>query len=433
MFGNHDSRRQFIKKMLGGAGSVMALGALTKDLKAEILALPPRTGLPNPYVMPDGRPILVCVTGTDFQAMLNAGLSAIGGLSPLINNNQDVLIKINCVIAEAYPTCTDPNTIDALVRAVRPVTTGQVKVGDQGYDNIGIVYQFMGYEPIVTAAGGELVYFLNTYNVRRNGWDPAIPDFSVYSEIYDAPIMISLCNLKRHLWSYFTCALKHHVGSITGPYLAGTRSYIHSFPHFSHTFLQIMAELGGLINPELNVVDGRQIWAINGPTSQQGGEIRTINKMVICGDMVATDAYCSQLMDQFDETYDPSWISPTLDHAVSLGLGRSDLTQVEIIEIDLTSVDEKPNGAPNKFTLRQNYPNPFNASTNIEFEIQKSSHVTVDISDNLGRRVHTLFDGDISAGSHRLNWNAGDRSSGVYFYNVRIGHQTKSKKMMLVK
>ena len=270
MFEEIKTRRHFLKTLLSTAGSVAALGPFSKLLASEQLTVGPRIGLPNPYVTSDGRPILVCVNGTNFSQMLDAGLNTIGGLNPLIDNNQDILIKLNCVVAELYPTCSDVNSVGALVEAVRPVTTGQIRVGDAGYEHNPTIYAFLGLDPVVTAAGGELIIFNGTEAVRRESWGPEVPDFNVYSDVYNTPIMINLCNLKRHFVSFYTCALKHHVGSISGPFLGGTRAYIHSFPNQSLEFLQLVAEIAGLVNPELNIVDARQFWASCCPNRSPG-------------------------------------------------------------------------------------------------------------------------------------------------------------------
>jgi hypothetical protein len=61
--------------------------------------------------------------------------------------------------------------------------------------------------------------------------------------------------------------------------------------------------------------------------------IATANRLVICGDMVATDAYCAQIMEQYDSTFSRSMIELTLERAELRGLGTANLANVEIIEI----------------------------------------------------------------------------------------------------
>ncbi len=93
---------------------------------------------------------------------------------------------------------------------------------------------------------------------------------------------------------------------------------------------------------------------------------------------------------------------------------------------------------PSKFSLAQNYPNPFNSNTTIMFEIPEAANVEITIYDILGRRVTTLIDEKMSAGSHSRIWNGTNQagqtiSSGVYFYLLRSGDHSSAKKMLLLK
>ncbi|MDR3626653.1 MAG: T9SS type A sorting domain-containing protein [Ignavibacteriaceae bacterium] len=85
------------------------------------------------------------------------------------------------------------------------------------------------------------------------------------------------------------------------------------------------------------------------------------------------------------------------------------------------------------YKLSQNYPNPFNPTTNIQYSIVKSGHVTLTIYDILGRKIATLINQNQEAGNHTINFNASRFASGVYFYRIEAGDFTSVKKMMLLK
>jgi uncharacterized protein (DUF362 family) len=434
LFSQIKTRRDFLKTLMVGSASLFHSIPFSKSLRAGILTLDPRSRVPNPYVTPDGKPLLVCISGTDYTRMLAAGLNVLGGLDRLIDNNQDILIKPNLVYTEEYPTTSSVDSIVATIEAVFRVSSGAVRVGDCGGIDNQEIYDYLNLEPAISEAGGELIIFSDTYDVRRETWDPEVPDFMVFADVYDAPIIISLCSLKRHRLAFLTCAIKNHVGTLSGPDRADTRGYIHSFPGESDEFLQVIAETGGLIDSELTIVDAREIMAIDGPLRIYGGEIREVNKIVICGDMVAADAYCAQIMQENDETFDSSWIQPTLEQAEELGLGTADLNQVEIIEINETSSDESNgHGLPVRFGLHQNYPNPFNARTTIRYDLPEPHEVTIDIYDSLGRKIETLVKKTQGIGRHHVIWNAADKSSGMYFYRIQAGEYTKTRKMVLLR
>jgi ligand-binding sensor domain-containing protein len=98
----------------------------------------------------------------------------------------------------------------------------------------------------------------------------------------------------------------------------------------------------------------------------------------------------------------------------------------------VTGVSEE-NTIPKSYALYQNYPNPFNPSTTIEFDIPEKTNVKLIIYDILGREVETLIDKELEPGKYKLNFNATDLPSGVYFYTLRTPKFTKTNKMLLIK
>ena len=85
------------------------------------------------------------------------------------------------------------------------------------------------------------------------------------------------------------------------------------------------------------------------------------------------------------------------------------------------------------YDLAQNYPNPFNPSTTISYSVPQSAYVTLKIYNILGSEVATLVNGVVEAGVHKVNFNAVNLNSGVYFYTIKSGNFTETKKLMLTK
>ncbi len=88
---------------------------------------------------------------------------------------------------------------------------------------------------------------------------------------------------------------------------------------------------------------------------------------------------------------------------------------------------------PASFKLHGNYPNPFNPQTHIHFDLNRQEHVRIQVFDVLGNRVATLVDRTLSPGEHRIPFDAGRLSSGVYIYMIRAGDYSTGGAMMLVK
>jgi hypothetical protein len=98
---------------------------------------------------------------------------------------------------------------------------------------------------------------------------------------------------------------------------------------------------------------------------------------------------------------------------------------------------------PKETRLAQNYPNPFNPETWVPFELSQDADVTINIYDAKGRLVRTLSLGRKPAGYYLSKdsaayWNGrntnGERvSSGLYFYTLKAGEFTMTKKLVVVK
>jgi len=88
---------------------------------------------------------------------------------------------------------------------------------------------------------------------------------------------------------------------------------------------------------------------------------------------------------------------------------------------------------PSAFSLEQNFPNPFNPNTKIKYSISQSSQVQIKVYDVLGNEIETLVNEEKPAGTYELKWNAGNLSSGIYFYQLRAGEFVITKKMILLK
>jgi len=98
-----------------------------------------------------------------------------------------------------------------------------------------------------------------------------------------------------------------------------------------------------------------------------------------------------------------------------------------------TGIVKHENEIPKVFNLYQNYPNPFNPSTNIKFDIPKSSYVKLAIYDVIGKQVYELVNSQLAAGSYSVDWNTFSFASGVYFYRIEAGDYVQQMKMVLVK
>jgi hypothetical protein len=115
--------------------------------------------------------------------------------------------------------------------------------------------------------------------------------------------------------------------------------------------------------------------------------------------------------------------------------------------IDLSPVTSvgNENADVRDFILYQNYPNPFNPATKIKFTIgsviangvKQSQLVTLKVFDVLGNEVATLVNKEKQPGTYEVELNTSSikhlPSSGIYFYQLKSGDYTETKKMVLIK
>ena len=101
--------------------------------------------------------------------------------------------------------------------------------------------------------------------------------------------------------------------------------------------------------------------------------------------------------------------------------------------IDATRNNLVSNGPVKVFELGQNYPNPFNPVTVIRFSLAKAGYTRLEVFNVAGQRIAKLVDGELSAGSHEVTWNARGATSGVYFYRLTSGDKRITKRMILLR
>ena len=85
------------------------------------------------------------------------------------------------------------------------------------------------------------------------------------------------------------------------------------------------------------------------------------------------------------------------------------------------------------FTLYPNYPNPFNPLTNINYQVNETSNISINIYDINGKFVEELFNGYLNAGMHSIEWNASGVASGTYILQINNENYMSTQKLVLLK
>ena len=83
--------------------------------------------------------------------------------------------------------------------------------------------------------------------------------------------------------------------------------------------------------------------------------------------------------------------------------------------------------------LAQNYPNPFNPSTVIKYSLEKEAKVSIKLYNALGLEVATILNANEPAGENQVTFSGDNLPSGTYFYTMKAGTFSQTKRMVLSK
>jgi hypothetical protein len=131
--------------------------------------------------------------------------------------------------------------------------------------------------------------------------------------------------------------------------------------------------------------------------------------------------------------------SSMIDAGVDVGINYfGTAPDLGAFEFEIPTSIKNDNVIKFNFELSQNYPNPFNPSTTIKYRISNLApdfnlRVKLKIFDILGKEVKTLVDENHQPGTYQIQFDGSELSSGIYYYQLKLGSQVQTKKMILLK
>jgi hypothetical protein len=103
---------------------------------------------------------------------------------------------------------------------------------------------------------------------------------------------------------------------------------------------------------------------------------------------------------------------------------------INTLPVGVTAYQIQPHDAP---LLQGNYPNPFSSSTVIKYNVPARSHVLLRITDMLGKEVSVLVNEVEDKGENKIVFHGEDLPEGIYFYQLKTGTDTETKKMAIAR
>ena len=155
------------------------------------------------------------------------------------------------------------------------------------------------------------------------------------------------------------------------------------------------------------------------------------------GTIYETFYFFNSSADLVFENADGNYSIPTLQGADPTEAGTNALmdpitlsyiTGIEFSVLCPVGLDEMTQA--NGIQVSQNMPNPFTGSTTINVSTQTAADVTVEVSNIIGQSIYTINAGIIN-GTQEIILPAENLEAGIYFYTVRIGNESISKKMII--
>ncbi len=125
------------------------------------------------------------------------------------------------------------------------------------------------------------------------------------------------------------------------------------------------------------------------------------------------------LAGEFVSNVTPGQTSPTDNSMVLLKWQKP-------VNVGVNDKHEKPT-----FSVAQNFPNPVNDLTKVNVYMQNGGDLSLKITNLTGQTLMSMEKTNVLAGTNEFVIDASQLSSGVYFYTVKQGDQSITKKMIV--
>lgn len=184
-------------------------------------------------------------------------------------------------------------------------------------------------------------------------------------------------------------------------------------------------------------------WSDTLSTYIHSGAIDNFDNIYIFGNIFLNDVYSPYLI-KYNTAGDQQWLGyhnninninsnirmATVDVDGNVYM-LSGIENGEITIIKYAADKDIPDVSPGDFAY--SYPNPFNGSTAIIYRVTTAADVKLKIFNLLGQEVAKLVDWYQEPGQYRMEWRPAYQPSGIYFYQLQLGKQIESKKMVYLK
>jgi uncharacterized protein (DUF362 family) len=256
---------------------------------------------------------------------VNTTLNLLGGIGRFVQSGDVVTIKPNLNTADPYPASSDPEFIYALGEAILDAGVSKIKIVESSMFRLKTreVAQRTGLLEVAEKLGAEVAFLEEAKWIKQ-----AIPKGTHMKSAHIGEAMTS-CEklvvapcLKTHQFARFTGTMKLFVGVIKG----SDRLKMHA-----RRLEEKIADLASYFQPDLIVMDARNVFVTGGPSN---GQVESPGYILAGTDMVAVDVEGVRILQSYEAKNRldmPVWEIPQIKHAVEIGLGASSDADISVI------------------------------------------------------------------------------------------------------
>jgi uncharacterized protein (DUF362 family) len=270
------------------------------------------------HLLADEPPVLSLAEGSDYGAITKNALNALGGIQKFVKPGNVVVVKPNLGWDRKpeYAANTHPLVVKAIAEECLKAGAKKVKIFDNPCNDARRCYENSGVSAILKGVKSvELKYMEDERykNTKLNG--VFLKEWELYDEALSADVFINVPVAKHHGLTRVSLGLKNIMGI-----MGGNRGYIH------RGIEDALVDVNKVVKSHLTIIDATRILLNHGPQGGNLKDVKVLNRVIACRDIVAADAYATTFFG-----LNPQDVSTTVT-AYKRGMGEMNLSKVKVIK-----------------------------------------------------------------------------------------------------
>jgi uncharacterized protein (DUF362 family) len=262
-------------------------------------------------------PVISLSEGNDYGTITRNVINALGGIEKFVKPGNIVVVKPNLGWDRKpeFAANTHPLVVKAIVEECIKGGAKKVKVFDNPcndprrcYENSGVAGALKGLKNVELKHMEDERY----KNTKLNG--VFLKEWELYDEALSADVFINVPVAKHHGLTRVSLGLKNIMGI-----MGGNRGYVH------RNIEDALVDVNRVVKSHLTLIDATRILTNHGPQGGSLKDVKVLNKVIACQDIVAADAYATTFFG-----LNPQDITTTVT-ASKRGVGEMNLSKVKVI------------------------------------------------------------------------------------------------------